>query len=258
MTPPNEPREPNEPPEPDAERDVPVDPLDERLSAALDGFEPTSELDASTRDRGRDLAAARDRLAVPPPPLDDLTRRRLLRTALDASTTSSRPSGERTWRWLRVGAVAAAVIVVLGLAGWGLSSLDLGSNSKESGSKADSAETSGPRGPVNLHDVSNPEVLKRRVESELRATSAPGASGTATTTAAPNLEQTTTARRPPSAADCVASVPVPAGDTPQLLGTATFHDAPAFVVIARERTRTLVFVLAQTDCKLLTSQFLKQ
>ncbi len=239
-----------------------MDPLDERLSAALDGvdLEPTSELDTAARERGRDLAAARDQLAVPAPPLDDVTRRRLLRAALDASTPSSRPAGERAWRRVRGGVVAAAVLAIIGFAGWGLSSLNLGSsNSKESGAKAGSAETSAaPSGPVNLHDVSNPVVLKRRAEAALRAASAPSASGTATTTTALNLNQTTAVPRAPTAAHCVASVPVPAGDTPLLLGTAAFHDTPAFVVVAREPTRTLVFVVARADCKLLTSQFLKR
>jgi hypothetical protein len=182
----------------------------------------------------------------------------LLRTALDASTTSSRPPGERGWRWVRGGAVAAVVLAVLGLAGWGLASLNPTSNNSQAGSKAASAETTGPRGPVNLHDVSNPDVLKRRVEAALGTISAPSASGNATTTAAPDLNQTTSAARPLSAAACVARAPVPAGDTPQLLGTATFHDVPAFVVVARESTRTLVFVLAQADCAVLTSQFLKR
>ena len=250
---------PQVPPERDPDPVAAVDPLDERLSAALDGLEPApaSELDAAARERARDLAAARDRLAVPPPRLDDVTRRRLLRTAIDASPTSSTPPAERAF-WVRGGAVAAVVLAVLGLAGWGLSSLNLGSSNTKASSKAASAEPSEPRGPVDLHDVSNPAVLKRRVEAALRTSNAPSAGGTATTTAAPNLNQTTAVPRPPSAADCVASAPVPAGDTSQLLGTATFHGAPAFVVVAREPTRTLVFVLAQADCEVFTSQFLKQ
>ena len=51
-----------------------VDPLDERLSAALDGESaPRSATRADQADdRRRALAAARDLLAVPPPPLDDI------------------------------------------------------------------------------------------------------------------------------------------------------------------------------------------
>jgi hypothetical protein len=258
MNTPNEP--PNVPPERDAEPVAPVDPLDERLSAALDGHDAdgTPEpADARAVERGRDLAAARDLLAVPPAPLDDVTRRRLLRTALDAAPTPSRSSGGRTQRWVRGGSVAAVVLAVVAAAAWGLASLNRSPSTKESGSQAASATTA-PAGPVDLHEVSNPDVLKRRVEASLNRTPA-APTGPTSTTAAPGPGLTTAsgngAKRLPR---CVSTVRVPAGDTPELLGTATFHGTPALVIVAREQSRTLIFVVATTDCRLLSFQFLKR
>jgi hypothetical protein len=257
MSPPNEP--PNEPP-PEREPDpvAAVDPLDERLSAALDGHEGTApEPDARAAERGRDLAAARDLLALPPPPLDDITRRRLLRTALDASPTSSRPTSERMMRRMRGGAVAAAVIAVIALAGWGLASLNQNSSQKASSGKSGASATTGAPGPVDLHDVSNPSVLKRRVQAAL-GSSAPERAPTPTALSQPDLAETTVPRANTGAPQCLSSVKVPAGDTPEFLGTATFHDAPALVFVAREPSRTLIFVLESSDCRLLSFQFLKR
>jgi hypothetical protein len=269
MSTPDEPRPEdlrNAPPEHGPDPSEAVDPLDERLSASLDGHEPASELDTPALARARDLASARDLLAVPPPPLDDISRRRLLRTALDAAPTSSRRTSSRrtssrsgagdTARAIRIGAVAAAVLAVIALSGWGLTSLNHGSSNKAESSRAAAIPAPGSAGPVDLHEVSNPDVLRRRVEAALRSAAAPGAAGSAATSAPPNLSETSRAQRSPSAAQCVAAAPAPAGDTPQLLGTATFHGAPALVVIVREPTRTLAFVLAEADCAVLTSQFL--
>jgi hypothetical protein len=253
----NEP--PNEPTGSDAESAAAVDPLDERLSAALDGpasgsgSAPTAETpadDARTARRRRDLGAARDLLAVPPPRLDDMTRRRMLRTAVAASTTPSRSSNERARRRLRVATVAAVVLAVVGLAGWKLASLNLSSSKEDSNAKTASAATSAPGTPVDLHEVSDPSVLRRRVEAAL---------GAPHSTAAPQPGNTTTSPRvAASPTRCVSTVRVPAGDTPELLATATFRGAPALVVVARDPSRTLVFVLATTDCRLLSSQFLKR
>jgi hypothetical protein len=246
----------NDPPENQPEPHTTVDPLDERLSAGLDGHEPEPEPatapDATALARGRELAAARDLLAVPPPRLDDITRDRLLRTALDASPTSSRTSRERASRRARPVAVAAAVLAVVGLSGWGLASLNHSSSNNASSSRAATAETTARSAPVDLHEVSNPTVLKQRVEAALNTPSAP-----ANATTVPNPTETTVPGSAKSPAECLATASVPTGDTPELLGTATFHGAPALVVVAREPARTLIFVLARGDCRLLTYQFLK-
>jgi hypothetical protein len=146
------------------------------------------------------------------------------------------------------------VLAVVAAAGWGIASLN--SNSSNGAKRAGLAtgETSSA-GPLALNDVSNPNVLKRRVEAALGTSIAPR--GPTSTTAVPNLAQTTVPGAKPLPR-CVSTVPAPAGDTPELLGTATFHGAPALVIIAREPSRTLIFVVATADCRLLTSQFLKR
>ena len=95
-----------------------VDPLDERLSAALDGESAPEESDTDADARRRSPSRARDArdlLAVPPPPLDDITRRRMLRAAV-----AVRPQGNTRdlKRLNRIGAAAAvlAVVVAGGLA----------------------------------------------------------------------------------------------------------------------------------------------
>jgi hypothetical protein len=275
MTPP--PTTPNTPPNPPddprdgaSERDpdaVAVDALDERLSAALDGDATFPEpLDAAGARRRDALEQARDLLAVPPPGLDDLTRRRLLRTAVAAAPTSTSTStstvltrGRAARRWRAV-VVAAAVIAVVALAGVGIASLDTGSNdtSSKNASRADSETTARTSGTLDLHEISDPSVLRRRVEAALNlsptATTTPPRVGS--TTGAPSGSATQTTGTAPTR--CVSTLEVPKGDTAQFLAIATFHGTPALVVIARDPSRVLVFVVATADCRLLSSQFLKQ
>jgi hypothetical protein len=239
--------------------DTPPDPLDERLSAALDGEAEFPEpLDEATARRRRELEAARDLLAVPPPRLDDVTRRRLLRTAIDAAPASTLSTRGRTARRWRSVVVAAAVIAVIALAGLGIASLDNRSN--DASSKANSAAsgtTSTPGGTLDLHEISDPSVLRRRVQAALNgsSTATTNAPQVGTTTAAPSGGTTETTG---VSARCVSTLKVPGGDTAHLLATATFHGTPALVVVARDPARVLVFVLARADCRLLSSQFLKQ
>ncbi len=112
--------------------------LDELISADLDG-----EFDAAVRDLGLDAESARARLeatpgaatrrrqlaatrdALPVPPLDEMTRRRLVRTALGTSEVADEPvatdlefRGHRPTRrapWPMIAAVAAALVFVVGL-----------------------------------------------------------------------------------------------------------------------------------------------
>ena len=112
------------------------------MSAALDGESAPEESDTDADhadERRRALADARDLLAVPPPPLDDITRRRMLRAAIAA-----RPQGRtRDLKWLnRIGAAAAVLAVVV--AG-GLAIKAIGS-SPDDGEKA-----SGKSGGVGHH-----------------------------------------------------------------------------------------------------------
>jgi hypothetical protein len=252
----------------DPENGAPVDPLDEQLSAELDGGDapapdtaPSDPDDARVEGRRRALESARDLLSVPPPPLDDVTRKRLLRAAAAEWPRAKR----RDPRWLNR-AAAAALIVIVALTGLMVKALDNGSDGKASKSRA-GAGASGTTAlsgtaPHNLHEVSDPAVLRRRVEEVLHA-----GNSSADALRKPQLQQqsTTTAAterggapQAGSAARCLSAVRVPAGATPRILADATFDGAPAVVVVAHNGSQTLIFVLATADCRLLSSQFLRQ
>jgi hypothetical protein len=262
ITPPDNPDNPDETDEPVAA----VDPLDERLSAALDGnadpepqpVDPSDEARVAARLRA--LEAGRDLLAIPPPPLDDLTRRRMLRAAIAATGSRSK---RRDLRWLNRTGIAAALLALVVLAGWGLKSLDVNSSESRSAGKAASSATTRPTAAApsvlpDLHEVSDPTVLERRVEAALVAQERSGAAARlGTRKPAPDTLSSTTLGGNANEQDvCVSTVPVPAGVTPGLLGTATFHDEPALVIVARDQSRTLVFVVARSDCRRLTSQLI--
>jgi hypothetical protein len=257
------------PTEPGAAEDPPVDPVDERLSARLDGeSDPVADeppVDTPrAEDRRRALAAARDLLAIPPLPVDDVTRRRLLRTALGAAAPARRSERDRQ-RWNRLGAAAALLVVVVGGA-VALTNLGSGSDGRQASKSAatESATTTvGPKAPsaTDLGEVSDPAVLRRRVEAALRSRRQPST----TTLDSQNFsgEKTTEdglALSPTSApSSCAAKVRVPSSaSTPTTLADASYKGAPAVVLVATDGPRTLVFVLATADCRLLTSQFLRQ
>lgn len=246
-----------------------VDPRDVRLSAELDGaaasatpgtaLEPASTGDgddAHIVERRRELAVARDLLAIPPPPLDDITRRRLVRAALAEAPAARR----RDRSMLTRAGVAAAVLAVLVAGGVTLKAVTNSGNvfhtaSGDKSSKAATAST-GPAGSAtDFRELSDPLVLRSRVERALRD---PPAS---TTAAAPltggenSTQGDTTAALKVPLGNCAATVRVPAGATPTVLGDGTFHGAPAIVLVAHNGGRTLIFVVARADCRLLTSQF---
>jgi len=184
------------------------------------------------------LARAREAIAAPPPPLDDMTRRRLVTRALaeSAPRRSARPPN----RWPALLAAAAAVAVVA-LGGWALLSSGHGAKSNEAASKGAALNTTtAPRPHSALGDVSEPDRLLARVRAALRAEP----TGTPTTSGA--------------AADsrCSDSVTTPNGAAAQTFGTATYRGAPAVVLVVHDGRETLIYVLDQRDCRLLTSQFL--
>jgi hypothetical protein len=251
---------------------VAVDPLDERLSAALDGESVPEPLDDDERtddehtgDRRRALAEARDLLAIPPPALDDITRRRLLRAAV----AEAPPGKARDARRLnQLGAVAAvlAVVVAGGLAINALgSSSESGSkaSSKAAGDRAATATTAAPgagsrAAPLDLHDVSDPAVLKRRVTAALSTAAQFGATGD---NKSPSSTTQTSKRSPDSdsVARCLPKITVAKGATPaRALADATYNGTPAVVATASSTSGTAVYVVSRSDCRLLTYQFLKR
>jgi hypothetical protein len=191
-----------------------------------------------------DLARARDAIAAPPAPLDDVTRRRLVTRALaqQPATAPRRTSGSRAWRGA---AVAAAALVVVGL-GVGLLVAGIsGGSGGSAGSKAASQgatlTTTARSASSALGEVAQPRTLLDRVRSLLA-----------------NRGNSTAPSLAPPAARCVASVHPPAGVTAQPLGTATYRGAPAVVVVARDGASTFVYVLDAADCRLLTTQFFRE
>jgi len=169
---------------------------------------------------------------------------------------------------------AAAVLAVVVIGGATLKALDNGSDNHSKSSSASKSAASAttavpPSSSRDLHEISDPEVLRSRVESLLRAAPAPTAahrSTQSTSVAADGSTGASTERSKDNAessagvvgTNCLSSVRVPAGATPSVLADATFDGAPAVVVVAHDGPRILIYVLAKNDCRLLTSQFLKE
>jgi hypothetical protein len=211
--------------------------------------------------RDDELAA---RLAVPP--LDELTRRRLVRDALDATPATS-PGRDRRRRapWW----AAAAAVLVIAVAATALA-LRSGSGSggrptaaapttqpeRSPGPQAGSSSgTTGPLSPDDrlavpapagtpasgaslgdLGEVADHATLRKRVAAAERSLSTTE-SGTGSTQSAFGAAPVT----PPCTAELAAAQPRLG---PVLgSGTATFHGAPATVVTARNRSGDLVAVV---------------
>jgi hypothetical protein len=104
--------------------------------------------------------------------------------------------------------------------------------------------------------VSDPAMLKRRVEAALHSQALLDDPAHRYAASEKSDAQADASGPNPPATRCIAKAPVPKGTTPIYLGTATFHGAPAVIVYTRDGVRVLVYVLASTDCRLLTSQFI--
>ena len=192
------------------------------------------------------------------PELDDITRRRLVRTAVNAVPGQAQPPAKTRRPWATiVAAAAAALIVVVGI-GFAISSS--GDSRSDSAKRAagGSASTAGAplKGAVgDLGDVSTPEAL--------RALLAPG---TSTTTAAAPGEHATDSTGSPQAdaaapfgqsksangesaltpQECARQL---AGDRPvTFFGTGTYQGAPVTIVGLPNGGRTVVFVVSSSDC----------
>jgi hypothetical protein len=257
---------------------------DEAVSALLDGDlgafatdHGLAEADARARldawpgleERRAALAGAAAAIAAPEPALDDLTRRRLVRDAVDARAT---PAGERrSRRWTAIGAVAAGLLAVVGVG------LALNASSDGGGSSNDAASSAGSvapdlRGDIGyVGDLSGPDALrdvltgKRDAESaqERAANNADDATGTGgdecascsrtsdqSGTPEPTSSLPSAAARsaapPLSPADCAAQL---AGKRPvTFVGSATYQGVPVTVVGLTERGRVIAFLVPSNDC----------
>jgi hypothetical protein len=261
------------------------DATDEALSALLDG-----ELAAFASDQGlsepevqarleawpgyaarrAELEAVRGTIGTSTPPLDDLTRRRLIRTALPAGP--GRLTKTRTWSWQRVTAAAAAALILLAGFGSLIATMD-GEGSQDlssSGGSASSADapTGGARelrGDVgDLGDVTDPATLRALLDPDPgeEAAAAPktpptagglskqnsGADGGTTGNAdqSESALRYDAARRAVDPNACAAQL---AGDRPvTFVGTGTYQGRPVTIVGLTQDGRTIAFVVADADC----------
>lgn len=246
---------------------------DEALSALLDG-----ELGAFAADHGVTEQVARDRLESWPgvaerraaleqaravvgsstPPLDDLTRRRLVRTASNELPGSAAATPRPTRSWARIVAVAAVGLVVVAGIGFAVSSIDGDDASMTSGDSA--ATSAGPRrGDVgDLGDVTSPEALRglldrreaaARGEGDAAEQSGGGAEAPQSDTSdvSPSTEGGGfDSARGVSPKECAKQV---AGRRKvAFTGTGTYQGTPVTVVGITERGRTIVLVVPSADC----------
>jgi hypothetical protein len=221
--------------------------LDDAVSAFLDG-EP---VDDATRARpefaGRlaELALARDALgaAEPVPALDDVTRRRLVRTAVDAAADDR---DARTSTWMRrlgpLGAAAAVLAVVVGLGALvvsggddsdstAVSSEDSSSDDSGGGAGAESATPDAVGGaPSDLGDLGDVSDLDA-LAAEVRDASRGAGDLDATQATLPCTEEITALEPGPIVAT----------------GTGTFEGRPAVVVVTTDAAGEQVVLVATTD-----------
>jgi hypothetical protein len=251
------------------------DDTDDALNALLDG-----ELDAFARehDMAEDVArarleawpeypariaaleAVRNAVQESPPALDDLTRRRLVRTAVNALPAPPAHAGRSrsSARW--IAAAAAAVLVIVGI-GAAIASMGDGGDSSQRASSSAGAPLHGNVG--DLGDVTSPTALRalldRRHPSSTTAPAAPGVSGSTTASSAGTSEAQQLNREAAGAPAATSTTPTTLGPdacAQQLagarktafVGTGTFKTAPVTIVGITKGGRTIVFVVSSTDC----------
>lgn len=174
-------------------------------------------------------------------PLDDVTRRRLVSTALRQSHPGTSPVTTRTTRTSRAGrwiAAAAAVVVVLVV---GLALVTAGSGGDDQQATRDDGVTASPkasgasRGVVDVGDFGDLDQLANR--RALRA-ALETPSNALTTPSAPEAAAGDAASSEPSAADAAPSrvactEELPAGATVVARGSGTLDGRPATVVLTQ-------------------------
>ncbi|MCZ7527821.1 MAG: hypothetical protein M5U14_16465 [Acidimicrobiia bacterium] len=264
---------------------LPADELDEGISALLD-----DELEAWAAERGvttaeartllesqpafPDRSAALDRaraaLGAPVPPLDELTRRRLLA----AATPSASPRPDVFRRWLAAGAAAALVALVGAGAILALRDGDDGERA-DTGSEASRTAAADAAYVGSLGELADDEALRAALEERLgrasgaapapEAADGEGAGGDGDLGGAPasepqDLEATSStaptapeATVPPGAAARCAGEVVGDADEVLLLADAVYEGIPAVVVAIRDAGRVVAFVTDAGTCEVLVA-----
>ncbi len=195
------------------------------------------------------LEQARAAVRAPVPPLDDVTRRRLVGTATDAAPKPA-ASAPRSRRWVAVTAIAAAALLVV--AGIAVAVSSMSNDSSSSSSESASSATAPLHGDVgDLGDVTSPAALRalldRRAAGDTTTTVPASAksqfAGGGSASDAQNVAPA------PSATSTAACARRLAGHrTVAFTGAGTFQGAPVTIVGITTGGRTIVFVVSDTDC----------
>jgi hypothetical protein len=228
------------------------------------------------------------------PPLDELTRHRLVAGALDAldSSTHGRPdapsassdlvpngsgraAGRARARWYGVAGAAAAAIVLVSGVGLALRNDSGADDGVAGGAERTSVDAGSDLGipPVDLGDVSAPDRLRGILggdgelsssgyDSTAKTQSAEVGSPTDDRVATESFDSTDRPEVAPDVASGAASTVDPeclAGlnpghETPAVVGVATYEGRSAFVATVTESDRVLGWVVSLDDCTVLLAQ----
>jgi len=269
--------------------------IDELISASLDGVLDEAALDlgfalaeahsivADHPDRAAALGASRD-LTATPAPLDEMTRRRLVSTALSAPPSLGNGGMSRRHRRRASIAGIAAALVLLAAVGALVAGLSGGGRADRSagGAAQSDATVLGPT--LDFGEVSDPAVLRTQLRDvgaplpgaaaaraengspgggeDLRTVESapPPDASSAATTPAGALDAGASPASPPddAASDCVAllAAELEGVGTPSIVATATFQGEPAGVVVLSSSDSSTAVVYSAGDCAILATQSL--
>jgi hypothetical protein len=234
-----------------------VAPLDQTSSDAIDvAGDAPSTVDAQRHAAMTAAAAAIGSV----PPLDEVTRSRLVRAAL-AALVAVEPEvdqwvptrARRSTRWLvPVGSVAAAGALVVGVVAMAGNSNDPAVPAARSSDQPVAvAESDGAPMSVDLGEVSDPAVLRRLVADDASdATALSGESFTKGPIEVPTGGSREAADVSIPSDDCLRSIDPDLALV--LLGTATYAGEPAVVATGRTPSATTVYVIG-AECTILSS-----
>lgn len=220
---------------PDRESDGPMSPHHPPHDSAPDG---SGAPEADGRDER--LAAL---LEVPP--LDDVTRRRLVRRALEE------PAARLQRRRLigALSAAAAALVVVLGTAillrddGGGDTTAARPAEDQGSGKGEPEEEATAADAFADLGEISDPAVLRERLGALAVASEPPAESEDSG-----GADERDAAAAVPS--ECLAALEQVAAGPPTVVAGGTYQGAPALVLVAVKAGDDAAFVLDAATCEL--------
>lgn len=280
--------------------------VDELISAALDGLLDEAAADLGVPhaeahslverhpERSSILRSAGALIAAPPPLLDEVTRRRLVAAALSASASPAASTARRR-RLVAVAGIAAAVAMVAGIGAvlvGGPGDRDGGGDDIAAEGAASSGSTLALGPSADLGEVSDPSVLRDRLEQELLAPRGEASDDGVAESSAPVDTESGGPVESEASSRAGDGVPVPtgaegfdaAGDagaddgsgdagtlegvdcatflaadfedvgTPLLVASATFEGEPAGVLVISGDDARLAVVYSTQECTILATQ----